>query len=193
MSRVASRRCAARRNLRTQVSRPMTALALLVSMVPGTAPAETSSTFLVSATLAPGCAVDGLGMQGDAGSFGQLAFGEGMALATTVHSASLTADQTLVLRCTPGTSLTMSINGGQHLAGGVRHLQVGSDPAERLQYRLYRDAGFTQEIGIDQPQSISIAPGNMNDVRLSVHGRLTLPGGRTPGVYSDTLVVTLDW
>lgn len=159
----------------------------------GHAAAETTASFQVSATVVSGCAVDGLGMSGDAGTFGQLDFGEAMALATTVHSAHLTVSQTFVLRCTPGTALTMTIGGGQHFSGGSRHLQFGVNDAGRLQYRLYRDAGFTQEIGVDQVQSISISSGNMNDVQLPVHGRLTLPGERVPGTYADTLLVTLDW
>ena len=156
----------------------------------GHAAAETAA---VRVSLRSGCAVDGLGMSGDAGTFGQFDFGEAMALATTVHSAHLTVSQTFVLRCTPGTALTMTIGGGQHFSGGSRHLQFGVNDAGRLQYRLYRDAGFTQEIGVDQVQSISISSGNMNDVQLPVHGRLTLPGERVPGTYADTLLVTLDW
>lgn len=167
-------------------------LAVLLATLSGPATGETSTTFQVSATLVAGCAVDGVGMSGDAGNFGVLDFGEGMALATTQHSASLAASHTLVLRCTPGTSLSMSIGAGLHAQGGLRHLEH-SGSAGRLPYRLYRDAAFTQEIGIDAPQGISIDAGNMNNVQLPVHGRLTLPGGRTPGTYTDTLVVTLQW
>jgi spore coat protein U-like protein len=155
--------------------------------------AELTASFQVSATLVSGCAVDGLGMAGDAGTLGQLDFGQAMALATTVHSANLTLSQTIVLRCTPGTALTMTVGAGQHFASGSRHLQLGVSDADRLQYRLYRDAGFTQEIGVDQAQSISISSGNMNDVQLPLHGRLILPGERVPGTYTDTLLVTLDW
>jgi spore coat protein U-like protein len=166
--------------------------AVLLAALSGPASSETSAGFQVSATLVAGCAVDGVGMEGDAGSFGVLDFGEGMALATTGHSASLAASQTLVLRCTPGTSLTMSIGPGLNAEGGLRHLRVGTG-TDKLPYRLYRDAAFTQEIGIDVPQGISITGDNMNDVHLPVHGHLVLPGARSPGTYTDTLVVTLQW
>lgn len=179
-------------NLRP-LSLPQWFALLLAVMSSDVASAATSASFQVSAAIVSGCAVDGLGMDGDAGHIGQLDFGEGMALATTVHTANLAASQTIVLRCTPGTALTMTIGGGSHLASGQRHLQRGSTSADRLSYRLYRDAGFTQEIGVNQPQSISISTGNMNNVLLPVHGRLTLPGNRVPGVYTDTLLVTLDW
>jgi spore coat protein U-like protein len=174
-----------------RIRRPLPCMVLLG--LQGATLAETSTSFQVSASVVPGCAVDGLGTQGNAGFMGRLDFGEALAMATSTHEASLAAAQAITLRCTPGTALTVSVGGGQQSSGGLRYLRHASAPDQRLAYRLYRDAGFTQEMAVDQDYSISVTMLNANDVRIPVHGRLTLPGGSAPGVYNDTLVVTLRW
>lgn len=153
--------------------------------------AETSRTFAVSATVSPGCAVDGVGMSGNAGTMGTLTFTSQPALATSTVQASLSASQTITLRCTPGVSLSMSIDGGLHQATS-RTLQLGTT-SNRLAYGLCADAACGQVIGIAQPTSITVTSANMNDVRLPIYGRLTLPGNTPPGTYTDTVTVTLSW
>lgn len=174
---------------------PAAALVLLsLSSLPILAWAQNpSSNFQVSATIQHGCIVDGLGNSGDAGNIAELDFGTDSALSTTTHVASATATQSITLRCTPGVNLGMTIDGGEHAQGGSRHLQLGSNATQRLQYHLYRDAGFTQPIDINASLGIAITSANMNNVILPVYGRLTLPGNRQTGTYTDTLLVTLTW
>ncbi|MFT4054736.1 MAG: spore coat U domain-containing protein [Novosphingobium sp.] len=164
---------------------------VLAISIAGAARAETSKTFAVSATIAAGCAVDSLGTSGNAGTMGTLTFTPQPSVATTTVQASLAASQTIVLRCTPGVSLTMSIDGGLHQATG-RTLQLGTT-ANRLAYGLCADTGCTQAIGINQATPITVTAANMNDVRLPIYGRLTLPGTTPPGTYTDTVTVTLSW
>ncbi|AOR79369.1 Csu type fimbrial protein [Novosphingobium resinovorum] len=163
----------------------------LTIVIASTAHAETSKTFAVSATIAAGCAVDGLGTSGSAGTMGTLTFPSQPSVATTTLQANISGSQAIVLRCTPGVSLTMSIDGGLHAATG-RTLQLGTT-ANRLAYSLCADAGCAQAIGINQAISIAVTSTNMNNVRLPVYGRLTLPGTTPPGTYTDTLTVTLSW
>lgn len=153
--------------------------------------AETSRTFQVTAAIQPGCAVVGLGTSGNAGTIGTLNFGTDSSLSTATHSASLLSTQTIVLRCTPGVSLLMAIDGGQHAASGMRNLQSAANAAARLGYSLCADAGCTTPIGIGQQIGITVTSANMNDIRLPVFGRLILPGNRPPGTYSDVLTMTL--
>jgi len=155
--------------------------------------AETTASFDVSATILAGCAVDGVGTNGDVGSIGILDFGHDTTLSTASHNAALAGSQTIALRCTPGVALNMTLGGGQHASGGNRNMQLGSSTAERLQYRLYADAGMTDEIGIDQQRSILVTAANMNDVQLPVYGQVSLSGGSAAGTYTDTLLVTLTW
>jgi spore coat protein U-like protein len=168
------------------------ACGLLIAM-PCAVRAETTAPFEISATIAAGCAVDGLGTSGDAGTIGTLDFGLDTTLSTASHSAALTGSQAITLRCTPGVTLRMAIGGGQHPSSGERHMQLGPSAADRLRYRLYADAGMTDEIGIDQDRSITVSSANMNDVELPVYASVSLPGGSTAGIYTDTLLVTLTW
>lgn len=174
------------------------ALALVVlcgggALSPERARAETSASFDVTASIVPGCSVDGLGTSGHAGTIGTLDFGSDSSLSTASHSASTTANQAIRLRCTPGVSLQMSIDGGAHAASGTRHLQLGADSTARIAYRLCDDAPCTQQIAIGGSVSRTISAADANDVRLPIHAALDLPGGLPPGTYSDTLMVTLSW
>ncbi|SCW89149.1 Spore coat protein U (SCPU) domain-containing protein [Sphingobium faniae] len=171
---------------------PIFGLWALMAM-PGPAQADTTASFEVSATIVAGCAADGVGTSGDAGLIGTLDFGNDTTLSTASHSAALTGNQMITLRCTPGVALSMRLGGGQHASGGNRNMQLGPSTADRLPYRLYANAGMTDEITIDQDRSILVTAANMNDVQLHVYGQVSLPGGSAAGTYTDTLLVTLTW
>lgn len=178
--------------------RPLAALALLALVAGGgglssPALAETNAEFQVSARIVSGCLVDGLGGGGHAGTIGTLDFGSDSTFSTATHGASLEGSQAVRLRCTPGVALTMSVDGGSHAALGTRHLQLGADSAARIAYALCRDAGCSQPIAIGGTASIAVTGANSEDVRLPLHASLTLPGALPPGVYADTLTVTLSW
>ncbi len=166
-------------------------LAAAATIPPVPVRAETGKSFQVGATIAAGCLIEGPGAASS--SFGHLDFGEAPALSAGTHSASLSANQTITLRCTPQTSLSMSIDAGAHGAGGIRHLQRGADVANRITYALCSDAACTQPIAAASPVGIAVTAINANDVRLPVYGRLTLSGARPAGTYGDTLTVTLSW
>jgi spore coat protein U-like protein len=155
--------------------------------------AETSANFDVAAEIVAGCRVDGLGGAGNAGPIGTLDFGTDSSLSTATHSATTTATQTIRLRCTPGVALVMSIDGGAHPASGQRNLQRGTDTASRIAYTMCSDAACNLPIAIGGSTAVSVTSVNGDDVRLPIHARLTLPGGRIPGTYTDLLTVTLTW
>jgi len=167
-------------------------LASLLAASPCALQADTQATFPVSATVIPGCAIDGLGSSGAAGVMATLDFGTDSALSSAVRTANAGATQVVALRCTAGVVMRMRIDGGAHAAGGLRQLRHASVD-RRIPYRLYRDAAFTQEIAIDQAQAITVPGTGLLGVALPVHGRLALPGDALPGTYTDTVTVTLDW
>lgn len=178
------------------VRRPLAALLAVVASGGGLSfpvHAETSAEFDVAAEIVPGCRVDGLGASGHAGTIGSLDFGRDSTFSTATHGATTTASQAIRLRCTPGVTLMMSLDGGHHAAAGLRHLQLGSDVAARIAYALCRDAGCTQPIAIDGSAPVAITAANGDDVRLPIFASLTLPGAMPPGIYTDTLMVTLTW
>ncbi|NIJ35932.1 spore coat protein U-like protein [Sphingopyxis panaciterrae] len=177
--------------------RPSTAFAALAVLVAcgigGSAQAETTAQFDVSATITAGCLVDGLGASGNAGRIGELDFGVDSTFSTATHTATTTGGQAIRLRCTPGANLMMSIDGGSHAAVGVRNLQLGANSSARIAYSLCRDIGCTQPIAIGTAYAVPVSGTNSEDVRLPIYGSLTLPGTRPPGPYTDTLTVTLTW
>lgn len=159
--------------------------------LPAPAAAETSASFEVRARIVPGCEVNGSGVAAGTslGQFGTLDFGTHSALSGDVVTAALLSTGGLGLRCTPGVSLTMRIDGGLH-ADATRNLAPAGGGAE-LPYRLYADAAYSSEIGINQPRALSF--GEHADVALALHARLVLPGNVPADSYADTLTVTLSW
>lgn len=154
------------------------------------ASAQTSASFQVSATIVPGCEINGsppVAGQG-VGQVGVLDFGTHSALDTGPISVSLAQNAGLTFRCTPAVALTMALGGGLH-AGNSRNVQETG--GARLAYRLFRDAGFTQELAADQPIAVSFS--GSGAVALPIYATLNLGAGNRPGTYTDTVVVTLAW
>lgn len=176
--------------------RPLAALIALVASgtaLSSPAMAETTAEFDVTARIVPGCLVDGIGGNGHAGAIGMLDFGSDSTFSTATHGAAMTASQAIRLRCTPGVTLTMSVDGGSHADLGSRHLRHETDGAARIAYSVCRDAGCSQPIAIGGSAAVAVTGANSEDVRLPLYASLTLPGALPPGTYADTLTVTLSW
>ncbi|RON27410.1 spore coat protein [Pseudomonas lini] len=141
-----------------------------------------SQSFQVSATVTAACLVSG-GVSND----GNLDFGSQSALATNTVQVQLSGG--VQLQCTPGVTLSMSIDGGQYNSNG-RHLQLDGGSA-RVAYQLFSDAAFSERLGIGQ--SVAVAYSDANDIRLPIYGQVQLPGDQPGGIYSDVLQVQLSW
>nr|WP_314466577.1 spore coat U domain-containing protein [uncultured Novosphingobium sp.] len=155
--------------------------------------AATTATFDVTATVTPGCLVDGLGSSGNAGRIGTLDFGTVSTFSTQQRTATTTTGQAIRLRCTPGVNLIMTIDGGTHAASGQRNLQRTGATTARIPYALCRDAACTLPIVAGTAYGNSIGSTNSEDVRLPIFAALTPSGTMPPGTYTDTLIVTLTW
>jgi len=146
---------------------------------------ETQTVFAVQAVIQHGCLIEGGGTQ-----FGSLGFGTFPTTARGTANASLTPDGTVSLTCTPDTSVTMRIDGGQHYSG-TRRLQHAAG-STAVPYRLYSDAGFHSEIGINS--NITFTSSNRDLIAaLPIFAQLTLPTGAAAGLYHDSLTITLEW
>lgn len=179
-------------------TQPGSALALFILCaggigLPRPADAETTAQFDVTATVTPGCLVDGLGSSGNAGRIGVLDFGTDSTFSNATRTATTTTGQAIRLRCTQGVSLTMSIDGGAHFANSRRNLQRGTTTTARIGYTLCRDAACNQQISVGTAVPVTVTATNSEDVRLPIYGSLTLPGTLPPGTYTDTLTITLTW
>ena len=144
--------------------------------------AVTTQSFQVSATITPGCLVVGAGTH-----YGALSYGSHSALASNSVTAALSGGVTL--QCTPGVTLSMSVDGGLHSSTG-RNMQLNSGSA-RVAYQLFRDAAFSQSLGVSQ--SVNVSYSDASSISLPIYGRVQLPGNQPGGTYSDTLQVQLSW
>ncbi|MEX3777447.1 spore coat U domain-containing protein [Pseudomonas sp. MYb118] len=157
-------------------------LVICTISLPAPLTAATSQSFQVSATVVPGCLV-----VGGVSNYGSLNFGSQSALATSTVRVALTAG--VQLQCTPGVTLTMSVDGGQYNNSG-RHMQL-STGSNRVAYQLFRDAAYSQSLGIGQ--SVTVAYADANNIRLPIYGQVQLPGNQPGGTYSDVLQVQLSF
>jgi spore coat protein U-like protein len=155
---------------------------LCASSVPLPLAAVTSQSFQVSATVTAGCLV-----VGGVSNYGSLNFGSRSALATSTVQVALTGG--VQLQCTPGVTLNMTVDGGQYNSSG-RHLQLTTG-SNRVAYSLFRDAAFSQSLGIGQ--SVAVAYTDANNISLPIYGQVLLPGSQPGGTYSDVLQVQLSW
>ena len=144
--------------------------------------AVTSQSFEVSATVTAGCLVTG-----GVSNYGSLDFGTHSALATNTVQVPLSGG--VQLQCTPGVTLNMTVDGGQYNSSG-RHMQLNSG-SDRVAYQLFRDAAFSQSLGIGQ--SVTVAYSDANNISLPIYGQVQLPGDQPGGIYSDVLQVQLSW
>lgn len=152
--------------------------------------AQTSASFQVSATIVPGCEINGSRpTAGQAvGQVGVLDFGNHSALETEQVAVALAQNAGLTFRCTPSVALTMALGGGLH-AGNSRNMQEPG--GRRIAYNLFRDPAYTQQLTVNQPFPVSFS--GSGAIALPIYGRLNLAAGNYPGTYTDTVVVTLAW
>ncbi|ALV91019.1 MULTISPECIES: spore coat U domain-containing protein [Pantoea] len=158
-------------------------LALLIGSV--SAWALPTATFQVSASVVAGCVVSGT----NTGVFGTLNFGTQSGVASSSVSASYVQSTTITLACTPGTAVSMSINGGSNYTT-TRNLKISGN-TNTVAYSLYTNAAHTTAIPVNTAVALSYS--NANNITLPIYGLLTLPGPTRAGTYTDTLTVTLSW
>lgn len=144
-----------------------------------------TATFQVSASVVAGCVVSGT----NTGVFGTLNFGTQSGVSSSSVSASYVQSTTIILACTPGTAVSMSINGGSNYST-TRNLKVSGN-TNTVPYTLYTNAAHTSAIPVNSAVALSYS--NANNITLPIYGLLTLPGPTRAGTYTDTLTVTLNW
>jgi len=140
-------------------------------------PSTTNATFTVSATVAANCLV--LAQNINFGSIGVL-------------SANVDATGQVTVTCTPTTSYTISLNGGT--TGSPPASRKMSKGAETVTYGLFKDAARSQIWG-DASTPGSTVPGTGTGLaqNLVVYGRVLPQTTPSPGLYTDTVVVTVTY
>lgn len=106
-----------------------------------------------------------------------------------VINVPVTASTELAINCTPGSTYSISMDGG--LSGATdperRLMQSGNNT---IAYGLYSDASYSSPWGTTSGTLVSGT--GAGSVRLPVYGRV-LPQPAAPGTYSDTVVVTITY
>ena len=152
--------------------------------------ATVTGTIDSSITLLSACEVNGSPATNGT-DFGSLDFG---AQSTFFNSATAQVQSgtgsAIEVRCAPGSDATLTITSGQHdsaVAGSGRALSSG---AKFVPYDIYRDAALQNVLANGATISI-LANGAIQQV--PIYGRALGNAGLTPGTYTDTIAVTLDF
>jgi spore coat protein U-like protein len=154
---------------------------------------NTSGTINVTLTVTAACAVNGAtSIPASLGQLGTIDFGSQPGLFGTTDASLVASGGTsgLTILCSPGLSPTLTIDGGQHVAGQVRNL-LGA--GTQLPYRLYSTAGTSNEILVGQPVSFGNTSAGV-PITMPIHAT-TSSGGAVlaAGTYTDQLSATLSW
>ncbi|CRL45613.1 Spore Coat Protein U domain protein [Sodalis glossinidius str. 'morsitans'] len=156
---------------------------MLASMTTLKIAALPNQSFQVAATVVAGCLING------GPSIGKLDFGSQAGSDRQLFTASMVQNTAFSLACSPGTTLSMRIDGSSHYTSQRNLQRVGG--TQLIGYRLYTDAGLTPANAIPVGQDVSLSYSDANHIVLPVYGALQLSGMSLSGTYTDTLTVTV--
>lgn len=166
-------------------------LPLMLCGVAGAA-TPTTTTFTVTATLTNGCAF-GSSFSSPTSNLGIINFGTMTTIASNVDTVSSTGAGSVVVTCTPGTSVQIAMDYGIHGGSATRRFMQNTANSDTLGYQLFRDANRTQVWG-NGALVMSIPSFPSTTQTYPVYARLyavtTLPSA---GNYTDTVTVTLTY
>ena len=147
----------------------------------------TRCTIQVSARVEQGCLMNDVIVRSaeDIGQLGTLNFGMYHTSDSGIKEAVFSQTANFNLKCTPGTTVSMSIDGGQNESRRMKHRD------QFISYRLFKDANRLQEIGINQ--NITLPFDSQDNVMISFYGEAELDANMSAGVYQDTLIVTFSY
>jgi spore coat protein U-like protein len=135
----------------------------------------TPPSFTISATVAVNCLV----------STAPLNFGtKGLLTAATTASANIS------VTCTNGAPYSVALDNGLSGASATQRRMTAA--GQSITYGLYRDAALSQPWGASAGQFLSSAGTGLGQT-LKVYGQVPAQTTPKPGVYTDTVVVTLSY
>lgn len=100
------------------------------------------------------------------------------------------ADSALAVRCTPNTAFVVSMDNGQHHAGGGRRMAAAS--GEFLAYELYSDAARTRRWGASLTESVGGEVSGGSALTLPIYARVEAVQAKA-GTYTDIVTVTVSF
>ncbi|MDN3565354.1 spore coat U domain-containing protein [Paeniroseomonas aquatica] len=148
---------------------------ILLGPAPAVHAATTTTTMAVSATVLSFCSVSAL----------PLAFGN-------YSGALLSASTTVSVTCTLGTTFNLGIDAGLGSGATVaaRQMTFGGNT---LTYGLYSNAGATTVIGTSIGTNTISSTGTGSSQSITVYGQVPAGQAVAPGLYTDTVTVTITY
>jgi spore coat protein U-like protein len=148
-----------------------------------------TKTMTVSAQIVNGCLIGST--PATSANFGTIDFGSMPRVNNVVDVASSVGNGSIVVICTPGTSLTISLNLGVNSEANQRYLRHSS--GTKLAYQLYKNATYNQVWGTNT-DALGIASFPLSPQTYTVYARLFATSLQPPaGLYTDTVTVTLTY
>jgi spore coat protein U-like protein len=168
--------------------------ALCAALLPAQVAAQsstTSATFDVTASIALGCWIYGIGQSATLGNVASLDFGTVPARIAASVDANTLSSQSFTMRCTPGTNVTMQTNEGRNAVGTTRRLRMGTTE-NYIEYRLCRDPSCVSAMSRNDSFLITVLP-TTGDIKFDFYAKANVLANLPAGVYTDDVTVTLTW
>ena len=105
-------------------------------------------------------------------------------------AGSANAQTNLGVRCSAKQPYAISFDYGQHAEGDQRRLSDGSNG---VAYQLYADASYHKPLGPQGSAGEVHGVGNGDEQVVPVYGKLDVASDTPPGVYNDTVRMTVTW
>ncbi|KHN55192.1 spore coat protein U [Dickeya fangzhongdai] len=151
-----------------------------------------TATFKVSAAVITGCAF-GTTIGSSSGDLGTIDFGTHTEIPNNLHAASGEGAGSIVVTCTPGSSITIALDYGQNGGGSSARYLKNTNTADKIAYQLYQDANYSAIWGTGAlAYSVNSFPETTQ--RYTVYARL-FGQAQQPviGTYTDKVTVTISY
>lgn len=105
-------------------------------------------------------------------------------------AGSATAQTNLGVRCSAKQPYAIGFDYGQNAQGDQRRMTNGADG---VAYQLYADASHRTPLGPIGSAGAVRGVGNGDEQAVPVYGKLDVASDTPPGVYNDTVRLTVTW
>ncbi len=107
-----------------------------------------------------------------------------------IQGNNLNVQTSISLFCSNGTNYQIAIDFGQHSSGTQRRM-LEVDGTENLQYQIYQDSIHTMVWGNTEGVDTLSGQANGTAQTIPVYGSVSADQNVSPGVYQDTLLLTV--
>lgn len=153
----------------------------------------------VTIELGSGCQINGHAGQTQPLDFGDIDFGQWMSLSTNSPNidanTSGSAGGGVVIECNTNITYNIEIDEGQNPDGGAMRMENTTIAGQYVVYQLFTDAtyGTAWVPNTPIPYASSGTSGTPVAVTHHFYGRVAPQAQTNPGIYQDTVQVTVTW